>query len=410
MYDCHYRRKEIGDKKRIIMKGWILQMRFLHLGDLHIGKSLGEFNLIDDQRFILDQILDIAKKQSVDAVLIAGDVYDKSIPSEDAVSLFDYFICRLVDMKIKTFVISGNHDSDERLNFGSSLFKANQLYISAKYEGRLYKQELEDENGKVNVYLLPFVKASQVKHFFPEEKIDSYDNAVRIVLDNAKINKKERNILLAHQFVTGKGEEPVMGGSESAAVLNIGQVEKIGTDCFKDFDYVALGHIHSPQRIGREEIRYSGSPLKYSLSEARNDKSVPIVTLGKKGDVSVELVKLKPLRDMRHLKGKMEQLLDKKNITFSDDFIYATLTDDEIINDAMGIFQQYYPNTIKIDYDNAHTREMEQVDISHITEDKSFFELFSDFYHMIYGCDISEEEMSIMNEVAREVGVIDETN
>lgn len=384
-------------------------MKILHLGDLHIGKSLGEFNLIEDQRFILDQILDVAGKRSVDAVLIAGDVYDKSIPSEDAVSLFDYFICQLAKRKIKTFVISGNHDSDERLNFGSSLFEANELYISAKYEGVLYKQELEDEYGKINVYLLPFVKASQVKHFFPDEEIDSYDKAVRTVLDHAKINKKERNILAAHQFVAGHGEEPIMGGSESAAVLNVGLVERIGADCFRNFDYVALGHIHSPQKVGREEVRYSGSPLKYSLSEVANDKSFPIITLGKKGDVSVELVKLKPLRDLRHLKGRMEQLLDKKNIKAPDDFIYATLTDEEIINDAMGIFRQYYPNTVKIDYDNTHTRQMEQVDISRITEDKSFDELISDFYRFVYGCEISEEEMGIMNEVAGEAGVINET-
>lgn len=385
-------------------------MKFLHLGDLHIGKSLGEFSLIEDQRFILDQILDAAKKQSVDAVLIAGDVYDKSIPSEDAVSLFDYFICQLADRKIKTFVISGNHDSDERLNFGSSLFETNGLYISAKYEGTLYKQELEDEYGIINVYLLPFVKASQVRHFFPEEEIDTYDKAVRAALDHAKINKKERNILVAHQFVAGKGEDPVMGGSESAAVQNVGLVEKIGTDCFRDFDYVALGHIHSPQKVGREEIRYSGSPLKYSLSEVTNDKSFPIITLGKKGDVSIELVKLKPLRDLRHLKGRMDQLLDKKNIKSPGDFIYATLTDEEIINDAMGIFQQYYPNTIKIDYDNSHTRQIEQVDITRITEDKSFAELISDFYRFVYGCEISEEEMDIMNEIAGEAGVINETD
>lgn len=385
-------------------------MKFLHLGDLHIGKSLGEFSLIEDQKFILDQILDAAKKHSVDGVLIAGDVYDKSIPSEDAVSLFDYFIRQLADRKIKTFVISGNHDSDERLNFGSSLFEKNGLYISAKYEGTLYKQELEDEYGIINVYLLPFVKASQVRYFFPEEEIDSYDRAVRTVLDHTKINKKERNILVAHQFVAGKGEDPVMGGSESQAVQNVGLVEKIGADCFRDFDYVALGHIHSPQKVGREEVRYSGSPLKYSLSEVTNDKSFPIVTLGKKGDVSIELVKFEPLRDLRHLKGRMEQLLDKKNIKSPDDFIYATLTDEEIINDAMGIFQHYYPNTIKIDYDNSHTRQIEQVDITRITEDKSFAELISDFYRFVYGCEISEEEMDIMNEIAGEAGVIDETD
>ena len=385
-------------------------MKFMHLGDLHIGKSLGDFHLIEDQRFILDQILEIAEKQSVDALLIAGDVYDKSIPGEDAVRLFDYFICRLADRKIKTFIISGNHDSDERLNFGSSLFEANELYIAAKYGGTLYRQELKDEHGKINVYLLPFVKASQVRHFFPEEEIDSYDSAVRTVFKHAKINKKERNILVAHQFVAGKEGDPAMGGSEGATVQNVGLVEKIGADCFADFDYVALGHIHSPQKVGREEVRYSGSPLKYSLSEVRNDKSVPIITAGKKGDVSIEFVKLKPMRDLRHLTGKMEQLLDRKNIEAPEDYIHVTLTDEDIVNDAMGIFQQYYPNTVKIDYDNAHTREMEQVDISRIAEDKSFPELISDFYHMMYGCEISEEEMAVMNEIGREAGVVNETD
>ena len=380
-------------------------MKFLHLGDLHIGKSLNEFSLIDDQRFILDQILDEAEKRSVDAVLIAGDVYDKAIPSEEAVKLFDYFIRRLAEMKVKTFLISGNHDSDERLNFGSSLFKANQLYISAKYEGKLYKQELEDEHGKINVYLLPFVKASQVRHFFPDEEIDSYDKAVRTVIDHAGINEQERNIIVAHQFVAGKGGDPVMGGSESAAVLNVGLVEKIGTDRFDAFDYVALGHIHSPQKVGREGIRYAGSPLKYSLSEVNNKKSFPIITMGEKGDASIELVELKPLRDLRHLKGKMEQLLDESVIESPDDFIYATLTDDDMDKDVIGIFRQYYPNTVKIDFDNSRTKAMDQVDISRITEDKSFQELFSEFYHMVYDLPISEEEMAIMEEVAGKAGV-----
>lgn len=385
-------------------------MKFLHLGDLHIGKLLGEFNLIEEQRFILGQILDIAESRSVDAVLIAGDVYDKSIPSEEAVSLFNDFICRLAERKLKTFVISGNHDSDERLNFGSSLFEANDVYIAAKYDGTLYRQELQDVYGKINVYLLPFVKASQVKHFFPEAEIDSYEKAIRVILEQAKINKNERNILVAHQFVAGNGEEPVPGGSESMAVLNVGLVEKIGTDCFADFDYVALGHIHSPQKVGREEIRYAGSPLKYSLSEVNSEKSVAIITAGKKKDISIELVKLKPRRDLRHLKGKMAQLLDKKNITSPDDFIYVTLTDDEPVNDAMGIFRQYYPNTLKMDYDNAHTREIERMDLSQITEEKTFSELISDFYQLMYGCDISEDEMKIMDEAAREAGVVSETD
>ena len=385
-------------------------MRFLHLGDLHIGKTLGDFNLIEDQKYILNQIIKIAEARDIDGIFVAGDVYDKSIPSEEAVKLFDYFISQLALKKIKVFIISGNHDSDERLNFGSSLFEANGVYISSKFEGKLYEKQFEDENGKVNVYLLPFVKASQVRHYFEEEKIENYDDAVRVIIESANINKAERNMLVAHQFVAGKGKDPELSGSEGIATQNVGLVEKVSMECFDVFDYVALGHIHSPQRAGRDEVRYSGSPLKYSLSEVYSDKSVPIVTLGAKGEVDIELVRLTPLRDVRHIKGKMKNLLEKENIKSPEDFIYITLTDDDIINDAMGVFQQYYPNTVKIDYDNAHTRELEQVDISKIAENKSFDELISEFYQQVYGCEISKEEMDIMKTVAREAGVVDETN
>ena len=382
-------------------------MKLLHLGDLHIGKSLLDFSLIDDQRYILDQIIGIADKRKVDAVLIAGDIYDRAIPSEEAVSLFDYFLRTLATKHIKTFVISGNHDSDERLNFGSTLFEANEVYISSKFEGKLYKKELKDKKEVVNIYLLPFVKASQVKHFYPDAEIETYEDAVRTIIENSDINKKETNILVAHQFVAGKGGKTILSGSESVAVQNVGLVEQIGTSCFDCFDYVALGHIHAPQQLGRETLRYSGSPLKYSLSEINNDKSVPLVTT-EGGKASVELIPLKPMRDMRHIKGKMEQLLDKKNIKAPEDFIYVTLTDEDVINDAMGIFQQVYPNTVRIDYDNAHTRELEHVDITQIGENKTFDELISDFYRMVYKCDITDEELAIMMDVAREAGVVDE--
>lgn len=382
-------------------------MKFLHLGDLHIGKSLLDFSLIDDQKFILNQIIGFADKKKVDAVLIAGDVYDRAVPSEEAVSLLDYFLRTLASKHIKTFVISGNHDSDERLNFGSSLFEANEVYISSKFEGQLYKKELKEKKESVNIYLLPFVKASQVKHFYPDAEIETYEDAVRTIIENTDINTKETNILVAHQFVAGKGGKTILSGSESAAVQNVGLVEQIGTSCFEQFDYVALGHIHAPQQLGKETIRYSGSPLKYSLSEIDNDKSVPLVSI-ENGKVSVELIPLKPMRDMRHIKGKMEQLLDKKNIKAPEDFIYVTLTDEDVINDAMGIFQQVYPNTVRIEYDNAHTRELEHVDITQIGENKSFDELISDFYRMVYKCDITDEELAIMMDVAREAGVEDE--
>lgn len=383
-------------------------MKFLHLGDLHLGKTLFDFDLVEDQRYILDQILCIAEKESVDGMLIAGDVYDKSVPSEAATKLLDYFLMKLAQKEIKVFMVSGNHDSDDRLNYGSTLFASNQIFISAVFDGTLHRQSFAEEDTKINIYMLPFVKASQVRHYFPDEKIESYDDAVQTIIRNTDINKSNKNILVAHQFVSGKGEDPALAGSESVGTQSVGLVEKIGYDCFNDFDYVALGHIHSPQKVGREEIRYACSPLKYSLSEANNEKSVSLITVSAEERVKIELVPLKPMRNVRHIKGTLKELLDKKNVKASEDFIYATLTDEDIINDAMGIFQQVYPNTVRIDYDNSHTREIEQVDISKIAENKSFPELIGDFYRLMYGCEITEEEMDVMRTAAREAGVINE--
>lgn len=385
-------------------------MKFLHLGDLHLGKTLGDFDLIEDQRYILDQILCIADKESIDGVLVAGDVYDKSIPSEAATRLLDYFLVELAKKGIKVFMVSGNHDSDDRLNFGSTLFASNQIFISAVFDGTLPKQTLVDGDTGIDIYMLPFVKASQVRHYFPDETIENYDDAVRIVIKNTPINRNHKNILVAHQFVAGKGEDPALAGSEGVGTQSVGTVEKIGYDCFDVFDYVALGHIHSSQGVGREEVRYSGSPLKYSLSEANNEKSVPLITVSAGEGVRIELVPLKPMRDVRHIKGTLKELLDQKNIKAPEDFIYATLTDEDIVNDAMGIFQQVYPNTVRIDYDNSHTREIEQVDISGMAENKSFSELIGDFYRLMYGCGMTEEEMDVMRTAAREAGVINEAD
>ena len=381
-------------------------MKLMHVGDLHLGKSLGDFDLTDDQEYMLDQLLEIVEKRSVDAVLIAGDVYDKAVPSEAATRMLDYFLSELVKKKVYVYMISGNHDSDERLNYGSSLFATNHVFISTKYRGRLYKETLKKENEEADIYLLPFVKASQVRHYLPEAKIESYDDAVRAVLDEADIDRSRVNVLVAHQFVMGKSEDPELGGSESLGTQSVGLVEKIGYDCFDGFDYVALGHIHSPQQVGRREVRYSGSPLKYSLSEVNNEKSVSLITLKGKGETDIELIPLRPMRNMRHIRGKIKELLDETRVTAPEDFIYATLTDEEVVIDAMGIFQSVYPNTVKIDYDNSHTREIEQVDISRIAENRSFGELIGDFYRQMYGCEISEEEMDVMRMVAREAGVV----
>lgn len=384
-------------------------MKIMHLGDLHIGKSLGDFDLYEDQKYILEQILNLIKEKSVDALLIAGDVYDKAIPGEKSVQLLDYFLKRLVETGIKTYMISGNHDSDERLNFGSSLFESNNIYINSKFNKILKKYSLYDEFGELNIYLLPFVKASQVQHFFPEEKIDSYDMAVRTIIKHSDFDVRKRNILVAHQFVAGK-DDPEIAGSEGLSVHNVGMVEKIGYGSLAEFDYVALGHIHSPQSVGLKHIRYSGSPLKYSLSEVNNNKSVPIITFKDKGEVLVEFAPLIPMRDIRHLRGNIKNLLDKKNISCENDFIYATLTDEDIVNDAIGIFREYYPNTVKIDYDNSHTKEIENVDITRITQNKTFDELIKDFYMQMYSCDMGEEELEIMKWAAKEAGVGNEAD
>lgn len=385
-------------------------MKFLHVGDLHLGKSLGNFDLIEDQHYILDKILSLADSESADCILIAGDVYDKAIPSEAAVRLLDHFLRELAERKISVVCVSGNHDSKERLNFGSTLFASNHIFISAVFDGKLHKQSFQEGDRAIDVYMLPFVKASQVRHLYPDAQIETYEDAIRTIIQNTDIDKAHTNILVAHQFVAGKGEDPFFSGSESIGTQSVGLVERIGYDCFDDFDYVALGHIHSPQKVGRNEIRYSGSILKYSLSEVNNEKSVPVITVLPDGKVEIETKPLKPLKDLRHIKGNIRDLLDPKNVTDPEDFIYATLTDEDIINDAMGIFQQIYPNTVRIDYDNSHTRQIEQIDISRIAENKSFPELVGDFYRMMYGCEISDEEMDVMRTAAREAGVLHEAD
>lgn len=379
-------------------------MKLLHLGDLHLGRSLGDFDLLGDQRYILDKIVEIAEKRQVDAVLIAGDVYDRPVPGEGAVRLLDYFLNRLAGLGVRVLMISGNHDSDERLNFGSSFFEARGIYIAAKYQGELYHRQIDG----INFYLLPFVKASQVRHFFPEAEIESYDQAVKVILQQAGIDPGACNVLVAHQFVAGSGLMPELAGSESAAVQQVGLVEQIGADNFAPFAYTALGHIHRPQQAGRENVRYAGSPLKYSLGECSDAKNVPLIALDESGRASIELLPLKPRRDLRHLTGRLEQLLSRENVQDTDDYIYVTLTDEEPLDNAMGIIQGYYPNAVKLDYRNSRTLAMEKEDVFQAAELRSFDDLVGDFYRLVYGQDISEEEMAVMQEIGVKAGVRDE--
>ena len=380
-------------------------MKVLHLADIHLGKSVNEFSMIEEQKYILEKILEIGKEQNVDAVLIAGDVYDRSVPSEEAVKLLDWFLTELVKLSIAVFVISGNHDSDERLQFGSALLRAEQVYIAGRYDGDVEHITLTDEYGPFHVWLLPYVKASRVAHYFPEGNTSSYDAAVRTALSACKMNVEERNIILTHQFVTGKSEDPMLAGSESA-MLSVGTVEKIGYDSFDSFDYVAMGHIHSSQAVGRETCRYAGSPLKYSLNqrEIQSQKTVPMVTFGAKGSVVVELIPLIPRREIRHIKGTLKDLIT--NAVDVEDYIYATLTDEQTQFDAMARLQETYPHVMKLDYDNLASRSLQACEAEE-TEGKTFEELMAEFYQWMNGTEASSEEWKILQEVAREAGVIE---
>ena len=378
-------------------------MKLLHLSDLHLGKSLNEFSLIEDQRYILNSILKLITEKEIDAVLIAGDIFDKSVPSEEAVRLFDTFLTELAGLNRSVFIVSGNHDSDERLNYGSRLFMAKNIYINGKYDGKIPCYTLEDSFGPVNFFLMPYVKASRVSHFYPEEEIRTYDQAFRVAINKCNLNKEERNVILTHQFVTG-ASDPELSGSE-VSILNIGNIDKIGADAFDDFDYVAMGHIHSAQCVGRDTCRYSGSPLKYSIGERdiKDEKTVPVVTLSEKGNTEIELVPLRPLHNVRHIKGRLMDLIT--HAEDREDFVYATLTDDDNQHEAMARLQEVYPRTVKLDYDNAKTRALHQEGLEIEVEGKSFEELITDFYKMINGTEISEEEMDILMDVAEEAGV-----
>lgn len=381
-------------------------MKFIHLGDLHLGKNVNDFSMIEDQKYILNQITDIIEEKQIDAVLLAGDIYDRSIPSEEAVKLFDAFLTKLAAMGKSVFAVSGNHDSDERLHFGSSLFAAKNIYINGRYDGEIPCVQASDDYGPLHIWLLPYIKASRVAHFFPDADTSTYDKAFRTAIDHAGVNTEERNLLVLHQFVTSASKEPELAGSETM-VLNVGTIDKIGADCFDAFDYVAMGHIHGAQAVGRETCRYAGSMLKYSLDkkELSRAKTVPVITMGAKGDVAVELIELKPLREIRHIKGRLKDLID--SATDTEDYIYATLTDEETQFDAMARLQEVYPRVMKLDYDNPASRALGASGEGPDTEGKSFHELIGDFFQLYHGQGPSEKEWEIIEETAKEAGVLE---
>ena len=373
-------------------------MKLIHLSDLHIGKRVHEVSMIEDQAAVLDQILQIAEEEQADAVLIAGDVYDKSVPSGEAVTLFDDFLCRLARKKLPVLIISGNHDSPERLAFGNRLLETAGIHISPVYNGEIRPVTLSDRFGEVDFWLLPFVKPAHVKRLFPEETVESYTGACRLAVENMPLDRKRRNVLLTHQFVTGaatcESEELSVGGSDN-----------VDASVFADFDYVALGHIHGPQNIGSNRIRYCGTPLKYSFSEEIHRKSVTVVKLGKKGELSLELRPLTPLRDLRTLRGSFAELTDPAHYlgTPREDYLQILLTDEEDIPEAIGQLRVIYPNIMKLGYDNTRTRANRVLEAVAEVERKSPLELFGELYETQNNRPMSPEQEHFVRELIESI-------
>ena len=373
-------------------------MKLIHLSDLHIGKRVNEISMLEDQEYILLQILQIIDDEKADAVLICGDVYDKSVPSAEAVTLFDDFLCRLAQRKIPVLIISGNHDSPERLAFGNRLLELGGIHISPVYDGQIRSVTLTDEHGEAVFWLLPFIKPTHVKRFYPEDGIESYTDAVRVALEKMPVDTSKRNILLTHQFVTGSltcdSEELSVGGSDNvdAAVLEA-------------FDYVALGHIHGPQNIGSNRIRYCGTPLKYSFSESGHHKSVTVVNLGAKGSLELQLRPLNPRRDLRQLRGSFAQLTDKGFYqgTATHDYLHIILTDEEDVPEAVGQLRVIYPNLMKLSYDNTRTRTNQTVDGAEDVQRKSPLELFDELYQLQNNQPMSERQRSFTLELIESI-------
>lgn len=382
-------------------------MRFLHTADLHIGKRVNEFSMLEDQEYILRQILKTADKEQVEAVLIAGDVYDKQVPSAEAVRLFDWFLTQLNSRKLPVFVIGGNHDSVERLSFGAQIMEESGVYLTQSYDGKVVPVRLEDEYGPVNLWMLPFLKPAMVKRFFPEQEIVTYQDALETVIGHMELNREERNLLIAHQFVTGA----VTGGSEDSVEVFVGGVENVDASVFADFDYVALGHIHRAQSAGGERIRYSGTPLKYSFSEIRHEKSVTIAELKEKGSLTVHQEPLKPLHDMREIRGSYEELVLRENYQGTDleDYLHVILTDENDIPDVIGRLRSIYPNIMKLDYDNQRTRRNQELMKEEAAVEQSPMELLGQFFLQQNNQEMSPEQTeyarTLMETIRKEEGV-----
>lgn len=398
-------------------------MKFIHLSDLHIGKRVYEFSMLEDQNYILNQILELVKQEKPDGVLIAGDIYDKPVPAAEAVQVFDRFLTRLAELDTSVFIISGNHDSAERIAFGAQLMSSRGVYLSPVYDGTVRKICLEDEYGEVWIHLLPFIRPASVRRIFGEEsqgpetenqekdgteltakkaacekRIETWNDALETVIAHMEYDPTKRNVLLAHQFVAGAqrcdSEERQVGG-----------LDQVDAAVFADFDYVALGHLHSPQQVGREAVRYCGTPLKYSFSEAGQQKSLTVIELKEKGAAELRMIPLVPLRDMRKIKGTYLELtaLSFYENTNTEDYIEAVLTDEEEIPGAVQKLRIVYPNLMHLEYDNRRTRESREISGADPLGEKTELELFGEFYELQNNQPMSEAQTAFTEKLLREI-------
>lgn len=378
-------------------------MRFMHLADLHLGKNANGFSLIKDQEYALEQIIKLLKKEKIDTLLIAGDIYQSSVPSIEATKLFSKFLSQLKDLKMKVLIISGNHDSSDRLAYANSFLKDSKIYISDTYNGKIECVRLEDEYGPINFYLFPYLKPSDVRPYF-EEKISSYEEAIRAVIDSIEINEEERNIILSHQFILNAE----LSDSEE---IYAGLLEAVSEKLYDKFDYVALGHIHKKQNFLGGKARYPGALLKFSATEANYDKTITIVDLKEKNNLRVEEFKIDYMRDMRIIKGFYKDIIEaSKNDKAREDYIHIELLDEDEIYDGFNQLRNIYPNIMTYKYKDRQVNVEDLEDFAEKTDNKTPLDLFAEFYQTILGKDITDDKLEIVKNEIEEIWGNDESN
>lgn len=375
-------------------------MKFLHLADLHLGKRVNEFSMLEEQRYVLQQIIAMAAEERADGLFIAGDIYDRQVPSVDAVRLFDDFLTKMSERGVPVYLIGGNHDSIERVSFGARLMSGSGIHMATEYDGAVDVVTVRDEYGEIDIWLLPYIKPAIVRAVWSEEatEVRTYQDAVSFVLSKMKRDDKKRNVLLAHQFVAGgttcDSEEHAVGG-----------LDQVDVSCFRGFDYVALGHLHGAQRVGTDTVRYSGTLLKYSFSEMNHKKSVTVVNLREKGNVEIYTRPVSPLHEMRGIRGSYAEVTNKANYADTDtkDYVYITLTDEEDIFDAVGKLRSIYPNLMKLDYDNTRTGQNQTITISGEAKEKDPLTMVEELFVLQNNRPMSDNERDYMRETIHTV-------